>query len=188
MERIIKIVMLVLILVSGLAVAGCSSSPTPVPVQPSPAPTPVQPSPADNLAPDFQLQGIDEQTVSLSSLRGRPVMLNFWATWCGPCRAEMPFIQAVFEGEEWTQQGLVILAINVGETSSKAKKFMEDNGLSFHVLLDTDTSVAKDYNIRGIPTTFFIDKNGIIKDKQVGFFSSKADIDRRLVNSILDSE
>jgi len=179
MVKIMKIVMLVLILVSGLAVAGCSSAPAPVPVQPAPA---------DNLAPDFQLQSLDGQTVSLSSLRGRPVMLNFWATWCGPCRAEMPYIQGVFEDEEWTQQGLVILAINVGEASSEAKEFMEDNGLSFHVLLDTDTSVAEDYNIRGIPATFFIDKNGIIKDKKVGSFSSKADIDWRLINSILDSE
>lgn len=179
MVKIMKMLLLLLLIVLGTAMAGCSSAPAPAP------PPTLQ---ADNLASDFQLQSLDGQTVSLSSLRGRPVMLNFWASWCGPCRAEMPYLQGVFEDSEWTEQGLVILAINVGESSSTAREFMEDNGLTFTVLLDTDTSVAKDYNVRGIPATFFIDKNGIIKDKKVGSFSSKADIDSRLINSILDSE
>ena len=104
MAREIKIMMLVLVLVLGL-VSGCSSSPVP-----APAPT----STAGNLVPDFQLQGLDGENVSLSSLRGKPIMLNFWATWCGPCRMEMPYIQEVFDDEEWREQGLVILAVNIG--------------------------------------------------------------------------
>jgi peroxiredoxin len=86
------------------------------------------------------------------------------------------------------EQELAILAINLGEASSAVKILMEDNGLTFPVLLDTDTSIAENYNIRGIPTTFFIDRNGIIKDKEIGPFSSKAEIDWRLINSIVEYE
>ncbi|MFC1971743.1 TlpA family protein disulfide reductase, partial [Chloroflexota bacterium] len=84
--------------------------------------------------------------------------------------------------------GLVILAINIGESPSTARKFVEDNGFSFHVLMDTDGNVARDYNIRGIPATFFIDRDGIIKDRKIGTFANKAEIDWRLVNSILDGD
>jgi len=175
MVRVIKIVVLVSILASGLAVAGCSSAPPPALQIGDPA-------------PDFQLQSLDGQAVSLSGLRGRPVMLNFWASWCGPCRVEMPFIQGVFEDSDWAEQGLVILGINVGDSPSDARKFMEDNRLSFTMLVDTDQSIARDYNVRAIPATYFIDKNGIIKDRKIGVFSGKADIDWRLINSILVSE
>ena len=99
---------------------------------------------------------------------------------------EMPFIQETFEDSEWAEKGLVILAINLGEPPSRVEKFMEDNSLSFPVLLDADTSVARDYNVGGIPTTFFIDKNGIMRDRKIGPFSNKAEIDWRLLNSILD--
>jgi peroxiredoxin len=177
MERAIKTVMLVSILVSVLAVAGCSSDASPAPV--------VQPGGA---APDFQLSSLDGQSISLGSLRGRPVMLNFWATWCGPCRGEVPFIQEVFEDEKWTAQGLVILAVNLGEATSDVTQFVADNGLTFPVLLDTGLKVARMYNVSSIPVTYFIDKNGIIKDKQIGSFSSKAKIDWRLINSILEGE
>jgi peroxiredoxin len=177
MRRVIKIVMLVSILLSGLGVAGCSggssSEQTPMPI---------------DSAPEFQLQSLDGQVVALSSFGGKPVMLNFWATWCGPCLGEMPYIQEVFEDEEWREQGLVILAINVGESSSKVGKFMEENGLNFEVLLDADQIVAQRYSIRGIPTTFFIGKDGIIKDAKVGAFSGKAEIDWRLLNSIMQGE
>jgi len=179
MVKIMKMLLLLSIIVLGAAVAGCSSAPSP---------TPAQPPQENSLAPDFRLESLDGQVVSLSGLRGGPVMLNFWATWCGPCRAEMPYIQEVFEDKDWTDQGLVILAINVGEQPPEVKKFMEDNGLSFPVLLDTDTSVAENYGIRAIPTTLFIDKDGIIKDRKIGPFSNKAEIDWRLINSILDGE
>lgn len=179
MSKVIGEMILAAVLVLGLALAGCGSAP-----DSAPASIPQ----ADSPALDFQLQSLEGQSVSLSSLRGRPVMLNFWATWCGPCQVEMPFIQGVFEDKKWTEQGLVILAVNVGEASSRVKEFMEANGLSFPVLLDTDANVAQDYNIRGIPTTFFIDKNGIIKDIKMGSFSNKAEIDWRLLNSIMENE
>jgi peroxiredoxin len=98
----------------------------------------------------------------------------------------MPFIQEVSEDKAWTEQGLVILTVNVGEESSQVEQFMEHFGLSFPVALDKSTSVAKNYNIRGIPTTFFIDKNGIIKDMKVGAFLSRGELDGRLENLMLD--
>ena len=179
MERVVRIAILVSTLVLGLAIAGCSSGSTTAPVQV------LQPG---SPAPDFQLESLDGQSVSLSGLQGNPVMLNFWATWCGPCRAEMPFIQEVYEDEEWREQGLVILAVNVGESSSTVQSFIEDNGLFFPVLLDKSKKVTRDYNISGIPTTFFIDKNGIMIDSAIGTFKSKEEIDWRLVNTILEGE
>ena len=174
--KIISAIILTSVLFSG-SVAGCSTG-----SEPSQNPQ------LENLAPDFQLPDLDGQTVSLSDFRGRPVLLNFWASWCGPCRLEMPFIQEIFEDREWADKGLAILAINIGESHDTVKDFMEGHGLSFPVLLDATKDVALEYNIRGIPATFFIDKNGIIQDMKIGAFSSKAEIEWRLVNSIVSDE
>ena len=90
----------------------------------------------------------------------------------------MPYIQQIYE--EWAGRGLLVLAINIGESSSQAAEFMQSLNLSFTVLLDTDKDVARRYNITGIPTTFFIDKDGIILDKVIGAFQSTAQIENRL--------
>ena len=90
----------------------------------------------------------------------------------------MPFIQEVYK--EWSDKGLVLLAINVGESSSKVEEFMQNHNLSFTVLLDTKQNVARRYNITGIPTTFFIDKDGIIQEKVIGAFRNKTQIENRL--------
>lgn len=131
-----------------------------------------------NLAPDFQLQDIEGQTVILSNLRGNPVILNFWATWCGWCVVEMPYLQEIFS--DWQDKGLVILAINKGETHAEAQEFMEINSLSFTALLDTDEAVSLKYGVSGIPVTIFIDKDGIIKENRLGAFSSTAEIESYL--------
>lgn len=131
-----------------------------------------------NLAPDFELRDLDGETVSLRGLRGSPVMLNFWATWCPPCRAEMPYLQEIYE--QWTSQGLVLLAINLRESSSQVKGFLQSYGLSFPVLLDSTGSVGNKYNISGIPATFFIDKDGIIQGIRVGAFPNKEAIEEYL--------
>jgi len=131
-----------------------------------------------NPAPDFQLQDIEGQTVTLSSLRGSPVMLNFWASWCGPCRDEMPFLQQIYEDRD--SYGVTLITVNLRESLSLVTQFMQSNNLSFPVLLDTDGSVSLNYNVSGIPTTFFIDKDGIIKDKRLGPFNSVAEIESYL--------
>jgi peroxiredoxin len=129
-------------------------------------------------APDFQLPNLEGQPISLSDFRGKPVLLNFWATWCGPCVFEMPFIQSIFE--ESSDTGLVILAVNIGEAPPTVRDFIQSGNFSFPVLLDTSQDVALEYNVRGIPTTFLIDKNGIIQVIKVGAFSSMLEIKRSL--------
>ncbi len=177
MARITNVMVITVIAVLALLVmAGCSDN-TGVDAVPAPLP--------GNSAPNFQLQSLDGETVSLDGLRGQPVIVNFWATWCGPCRMEMPFIQEVYEDPDWVEQGLVILAVNAGESASEARKFMESNKLSFKVLLDADKEVMMMYNISGIPTTYFIDKDGIIRDVKIGLFKNKAEIDWRILNSIV---
>ena len=136
-------------------------------------------------AKDFELKNLEGETVSLSDYRGNAVMLNFWASWCGPCRYEMPFFQEVYEDTKWQAAGLVIIAVNIGESGATAEGFMEANGFGFTVLLDTTGEVANKYNVRGIPATFFIDERGIIKHSDVGAFTSKSQLEQRL-HELLD--
>jgi peroxiredoxin len=172
MDKLLK-VMLVIAFAS--IMAGCSpkSAPTP-PSNPALA----QGARVGDLAPNFQLYNLEEEAVSLSDLRGKPVILHFWATWCHPCVSEMPFIQRVYE--EYSAEGLVLLAINIGGTSSQVKEFLQGHNLSLPVLLDTKQDVARRYNIQYIPTTFFIDKDGIIQAVKVGAFPSKEAIEGNL--------
>ena len=157
---------LLIILTLVLLISGCGGEPESSVAQ------------VGELAPGFQLQDLDGQSVVLGNFRDKPLLLNFWATWCPPCRSEMPYIQQVYD--EWPDKGLVVLAINVGESSAKVKEFMQSYGLSFPVLLDTTEEVARIYNIGGIPTTFFIDGDGIIQAKIIGAFPSKAAIEKNL--------
>mgnify|MGYP001432771688 FL=1 len=119
-----------------------------------------------NLAPDFELQTLDGETVSLSDFRGEKVMLNFWATWCPPCRAEMPDMQKFHENTD-----IVILAVDLLETENSRKNvpdFVEEFGITFRVLLDEDSSVANRYKIQPIPTTFMIDSEGKVHNVAYG--------------------
>ncbi|MBA7613037.1 Thiol-disulfide oxidoreductase ResA [subsurface metagenome] len=163
--KVMLVITLVSVLTPGLVMAGCS-------------PSSAQGVEVGNLAPDFQLQNLDGQTVSLGNLQGKPVLINFWATWCPSCVSEMPYIQEIYE--EWSDAKLVVLAINIGESSSKVEEFMQNHNLSFTVLLDTKQDVAQKYNFQYIPTTFFIDKDGIIQEKVIGPFQNKAQIENRL--------
>ena len=117
-------------------------------------------------AEDFTLKTLKGGTVSLKDYRGRLIFLNFWATWCGPCRAEMPSMQRLWE--EFKEEDFVILAINIQEESKLVSSFMNERGFSFPVLLDEKGKVARSYGIRGIPTTFFLNPDGEIMGKAVG--------------------
>ncbi|MBA7683218.1 Thiol-disulfide oxidoreductase ResA [subsurface metagenome] len=156
---------LVMILTSGLLITGCSAGSEPT-------------ATVGKAAPDFTLQNLEGQSISLNDLKGKPVLINFWATWCGPCVFEMPYLQEIHD--EWSGKGLMVLAINRGESSSKVEQFLQSNNLSLPVLLDTKLDVFRRYNIRSIPTTFFIDKDGIIQVKVIGAFPNKEAIENRL--------
>ncbi len=145
---------------------------------PSSTPTPPQGTQVGNLAPDFQLLTLDQEPVSLSGLRGKPVVLNFWATRCRPCVSEMPLLEEVYW--EYSDRGLILLAINVRESPSRVEEFLRSNNLSLPVLLDTKGVVYQQYNIQYFPTTFFIDEDGIIQEKKIGAFFSKAEIEDKL--------
>jgi len=162
-KRLIAI--LVVILTAGLVITGCTAGSEPT-------------ATVGNVAPDFQLQNLDGQPITLSGLKGNPVLINFWATWCGPCVSEMPHLQKIHN--EWSDRGLVVLAINIGDSAAEVEQFLHDHNLSLPVLLDTKEVVAQKYGIRPIPTTFFLDKDGIIQVKVIGAFPSKAAIESRL--------
>lgn len=119
-----------------------------------------------NIAPDFQLETLDGEQVALSDYRGRRVMVNFWATWCPPCRAEMPDMQSFYEDKD-----VEILAINLTGTESSrdgVTDFTNEFGLTFPILMDEDTQVANEYQIQPIPSSFMIDSNGRIQYKALG--------------------
>lgn len=113
-------------------------------------------------APDFTVELLDGRTVALSDFRGRPVLLNFWATWCGPCREELPDFQAVFDLQGGPEH-FVVLAVNNMESRETVRSYVEEVGLSFPVALDPEGRVNFDlYRIQGYPTSFLLDANGVI--------------------------
>ncbi|RME43347.1 MAG: TlpA family protein disulfide reductase [Caldilineae bacterium] len=119
-----------------------------------------------NIAPNFTLGSNRASRVSLSGLRGKVVILNFWATWCPPCQHEVPALQAVHN--EYGPQGVVVLAVNEGEKIETVERFANDHGISFAVWLDEDGWAGHLYNVRAIPTTYFIDREGIIRAVHFG--------------------
>lgn len=116
-------------------------------------------------APDVTLTDTNGQVFKLSDLRGTPVVLNFWATWCPPCRAELPELQAA--SERLTGQVLII-GVNQAEAPADVKAFAQQLGLTFQIPLDTQMEASRLYLVRSLPTTFFIDRSGVIRQMQVG--------------------
>ncbi len=129
-------------------------------------------------APDFQLNDTDGNTISLSGYLGSPVMINFWYIGCGYCIQEMAYIQEVYV--EYQNQGLIILTINITDSTASITEFMQNNDYSFTVLIDDTHATATTYNISGYPTTLFIDKDGIIRERKPGAFRNKAEIEDSL--------
>ena len=129
--------------------------------------TPLYEGPAVGyLAPHFTLTGLDGTTTALQSLRGRPVWVKFWATWCPPCRAEMPEMKKFYA--KYRNQGLVILGVDLAEDPNTVQKFVQENGYDWTFLLDRDSRVAQSYNAGGIPTHAFVDANGVIQGYSTG--------------------
>ncbi|MFL7809215.1 MAG: TlpA family protein disulfide reductase [Anaerolineae bacterium] len=117
-------------------------------------------------APDLELRTLDGDTIRLSDLRGQPVMINFWAVWCGFCRTELPEMQQAFEA--YRDQGFTILAVDVQEDRSVVAPLVDELGLAFPVLLDSEAEVSRSYRVRGLPTSYFVDQNGVIIGRELG--------------------
>ena len=124
-----------------------------------------------NLAADFTLETVDGTEVSLSDYRGNVVMINFWATWCPPCRAEIPDFEAAYQARQG--EGFVVLGINVDEPREAVAPFAEAIGMSYPVLLDRGGQVMKMYRAPGLPISLFIDRDGVIQVRHVGFLTGE---------------
>ncbi|MCC3374799.1 TlpA disulfide reductase family protein [Cohnella sp. REN36] len=127
----------------------------------------------DALAPGFKMTGMDGKIYTLGQFRGKPVILNFWASWCGPCQDEAPSLKQLHERHKGDLQ---ILAVNLtaADNESDARRFVKDHGFAFPVLLDEDGKISRRYRIRPIPTTFFIDGQGVIVDGVLGALPADA--------------
>jgi cytochrome c biogenesis protein CcmG/thiol:disulfide interchange protein DsbE len=116
-------------------------------------------------APDFLLRDLDGRSVRLSDLQGRPLMVNFWASWCGPCREETPELIDLYESRR--SEGLVMLGVNLREATGPTRDFVQEFGISYPVLLDLDGQVAGTWRIggpnQGVPSTYFIDATGVVQ-------------------------
>ncbi|MBS1715944.1 MAG: redoxin domain-containing protein [Armatimonadetes bacterium] len=130
-----------------------------------PSKPPASPLPIGKPAPNFKLTGMDGKTVNLSDLKGKVVLIDFWATWCGPCREGLPVTDKLHK--EFASKGLQVLAVS-DEEKPTVDKFVKDNGYSFPVFLDTDRSANTTYKIEGIPTLVIIDKNGNLASYAMG--------------------
>ncbi len=162
MQPIHRRIFYVLILLAGLAWIGLSTGEAGNSTANTSAPQ------KGFLAPDFTLKATDGKTYSLSDLRGQAVIINLWATWCPPCRAEMPAIQKLYD--EYKDQGLIVLAVNstVQDDPLAVAPFAAQYGLTFPILLDTTGEVTKAYQLRSLPSSYFIGRDGVIHEVVIG--------------------
>ncbi len=130
------------------------------------------------LAPDFELKQPDGSALKLSSFKGKPVLINFWATWCAPCRVEMPEIASVYQ--QYKKDGLVVLGVNIKDELADVKKYIEDGGYSWPILMDYDSKVKDTYQVTGYPFSLFVDREGFIRAMQVGGMDKKG-LEERLL-------
>ncbi|MFH1541914.1 MAG: TlpA disulfide reductase family protein [bacterium] len=136
------------------------------------------PKPATDISDlDFLLYDLKGEPHYLSDHKGKIIFLNFWATWCPPCRAEMPSMQKL--QKYWNPEKYAMVAVNVGEDPEIVRAFMQDNNYTFPVLLDTTRKIARKYQVTGIPVTFIINEEGQIAAREVGA--------REWTNELLDS-
>ena len=137
------------------------------------------------LAPDFELETSMGEMVKLSDLRGQAVLVNLWATWCPPCREEMRTIEAVYQ--EYKERGFTVLAVNMTyqDDSSAIAPFVQEQRLTFPILFDQTSDMARDYQLRSLPSTYFIRRDGIINEVVIGGPMSEALL-RTRIEAILE--
>lgn len=145
-------------------------------------PWPVEPL-IGNLSPDFTLKDLNGRNVSLSSFRGNPVLLNFWATWCPYCRKERAHLNRLHE--DYIGKDLVIVSISIDRNPETLRKFMEENPAQFTVLYGGQSSVSSTFHVAGLPTSFLIDRAGIIKRKFTGFRAWDSDSARKMIDMFI---
>ena len=125
-------------------------------------------------APPFELKTIDDKTVTLQQFKGRVVLIDYWATWCGPCRDELPHTQKLADDAALAERGLSVLAIDKEETADKVRPFLEKHKYTFTVPMDTDHKFGDAYFMHGLPVTVVIGREGIVKAVFIGYGPSTA--------------
>jgi len=124
-------------------------------------------------APDFTVTDANGGNVKLSDMKGRPVVINFWASWCPPCRAEMPDFEEVFRETGNDVQFMMVNLIGGAETKEKADQFIKELGFTFPIFYDTTGEAARQYNVRAIPTTIFVDADGNLAGSSTGMLDKQ---------------
>ncbi len=157
-----------------LAAAGCTPSAQDITRQPGPPPpSKLPPVPeVGRLAPDFILTDLEGNRISLSDFRSKVVFINFWATWCPPCRAEMPEIEAIYQ--EYQNKDVVVIGIDILEAEDEVRQFVQEGGYSWTFVIDTTGGVTADYGVTAIPASFFLDKEGVIRAVNIGAMTKRA--------------
>lgn len=136
----------------------------------------------DPAAPLHVAQWIKGDPVDLATGTGKTVyVVEFWATWCPPCREEAPLIEKIASDAALQDRGLLFFGADLGESAGTVRNYMNDNGYSYTVLLDTGQDLSSAFGVRGVPTSFFIDANGIIQGRHEGAFENEMDILQELV-------
>ncbi len=134
-------------------------------------------------APDFTLKSHSGQNLKLSEHRGEVVLINFWASWCGPCRQEMPLLSELHN--KYKALGFTVLGVNVEKDSSDAKKMLKQNPVSFPVLFDNNSVVSKQYDVVAMPSTVLVDRNGKMRYLHKGYKPGEEEIYLEMVRSLI---
>ncbi len=134
-------------------------------------------------APEFKAKDLSGNTVSLSSLKGKPILLNFWATWCPYCREERPYLNSLYK--EYKDKGLVIIAVSVDKSEETVKRYLKRVPSDFMIIHDEDNKASGIYGVYSLPTSFLIDRNGIIKNKFMGMRNWTEDSSKKLINDLI---
>lgn len=117
-------------------------------------------------APEFTLTSFSGETITLSELRGQVVVLNFWASWCPPCREEAPYLEQTWR--KYREQGVIFVGVNYADTDSEALAYLDEFDITYFNGVDLGTRISQDYNMQGVPETYFIDKQGQIHSVYIG--------------------
>ena len=134
-------------------------------------------------APDFTLKSNNGTNLKLSEHRGDVVLINFWASWCGPCRQEMPLLNELHN--KYQAMGFTVIGVNVEEDSSAAQKLLEDMPVSFPVLFDNDSVVSKQYDVVAMPSTVLVDRDGNMRFLHKGYKPGEEEIYLEMVRSLV---